>query len=424
MIQKILQGGAEYGSLTLTRFYTLHVAILPALLVALLVMHVALFRRHGVTPPARADVSKVDPFYPHQLWKDVAAVLAVLVVVFVLAWREHGAPLDAPADPASDYPARPEWYFLSLFQMLKYFEGSMEVVGALVIPGAIGAFLVLLPWLDRGESRAIGRRLLVLAPLLGLGVGVVALTVASMRADKRDEQFQKSRKVASKRAESAYKLASFGVPPDGPLAMLRRDPDTRGPQLFQEHCASCHRLGELGPEPAKATAPDLSGFGTAEWVMSMLENPDAANRFANTPFKGDMTSLVHPPLTAKPGSFKPMPEADRRKIATFLAGEAAEVKDAQHDADGAKLVSQRCTSCHLFRGQTDDDDSSGPELAGWGSSAWVRAQIANPGTPATYRASSMSEGRKGHMPRFDDKLEPQEIALLADWVRREARATK
>jgi ubiquinol-cytochrome c reductase cytochrome b subunit len=75
----------------------------------------------------------------------------------------------------------------------------------------------------------------------------------------------------------------------------------------------------------------------------------------------------------------------------------------------------------LFRGQTDDDDSAGPELAGWGSLAWTKAQIANPGTNATYRAGALSEDRKGHMPRFDDKLEPDDVALLAAWVRTKAR---
>ncbi|MBX3225167.1 MAG: cytochrome bc complex cytochrome b subunit, partial [Labilithrix sp.] len=126
--QRLLQGGPEYGSLTLTRFYTLHVVVLPALLVALVAAHVALFRRHGVTPPAKADLSRVDAFFPKQLFKDVVAVLAVVGIVFVLAIREHGAPLDAPADPSSDYPARPEWYFLALFQLLKYFHGPLEIV--------------------------------------------------------------------------------------------------------------------------------------------------------------------------------------------------------------------------------------------------------------------------------------------------------
>jgi mono/diheme cytochrome c family protein len=138
-----------------------------------------------------------------------------------------------------------------------------------------------------------------------------------------------------------------------------------------------------------------------------------------------MLSLVHPPKdAAEAKTFHPMPEADRKTIAAFLANEAAEVKDPQHDAVGAKLVAQRCTACHLFRGQTDDDDSAGPELSGWGSTVWTRAQVANPGTKATYRPEALNPKRKGHMPRFDDKMEPSEIDLLAAWVRKKARGGK
>ena len=61
---------------------------------------------------------------------DTIASALVLGVVIVLILAEGGANLDAPADPASsEYPARPEWYFLSLFQMLKYFSGSREIIG-------------------------------------------------------------------------------------------------------------------------------------------------------------------------------------------------------------------------------------------------------------------------------------------------------
>jgi len=425
-VQSLLQGGPEYGSLTLTRFYTLHVGLFPALLALLLVLHLLLFRKHGVTPGARANMFKVDRFYPAQLAKDVGGVLLMLVVVAVLAFREHGAPLDAPADPASDYPARPEWYFLSLFQMLKYFEGRLEVVGSVLIPGIAVAYLALLPLIDRASSRALRSRFLYLVPLFAMGGAIVALTVMSVRADRRDEAFQKARVLAGKRSEAAMTLAKCGlIPPDGPLAMLRRDPETRGTALFQEHCASCHRLGELGPTPQKATAPDLTGWGTAEWAMSMLEDPDAAQRFGQTSYKGEMISLVKPPADPKKAkTFKPMPEADRKLIVAFLAGEAAEAKDPQHDAQGAKLIAQRCTACHLFRGQTDDDDSAGPELAGWGSLAWTRAHIANPGTNTTYRADAMNPERKGHMPRFDDKLEPDDVNLLAAWVRKKARGGK
>ncbi|MBV9948688.1 MAG: c-type cytochrome, partial [Myxococcales bacterium] len=238
--------------------------------------------------------------------------------------------------------------------------------------------------------------------------------------DRRDEPFQKARALATQRADVAIALAKKGIPPEGPLAMVRHDPETRGKGLFQEHCASCHRLGDLGPELAKSAAPDLTGWGTAEWVLAVMENPDSPLKFGNTPYKGEMISFVHP----SPGqaNFHEMPDAKRRAIATFLENEAAENKDPKHDAAGAKIIADGCTSCHLFRGQTDDTDSIGPELSGWGSTAWTRAQIANPGTNATYRAEALNPERKRHMPRFDDKLESDDLTLLASWVRSKARA--
>ena len=89
-----------------------------------------------------------------------------------LAWM--GAPaLEPPADPtSSDYIPRPEWYFLGLFQLLKYFPGRLEIIGALVIPGVVMLFLVLLPWIDRTGPREWRARRLVLSVIAtGLGGG-------------------------------------------------------------------------------------------------------------------------------------------------------------------------------------------------------------------------------------------------------------
>jgi ubiquinol-cytochrome c reductase cytochrome b subunit len=418
--QQLIVGGPEYGHLTLTHFYTLHVGVLPAAALLLLAAHVALFRRHGVTPPVSADVRVVDRFYPKQVWKDLVVALGLMMVLFALTVREHGAPLDAPADPASDYPARPEWYFLALFELLKYFKGSLEPVGAVGIPMLVFGYLFALPLIDKGPSRSIKARLVLLLPLALFGVAAGALTVKTLAGDATDEAFQKSRKVASQRAEQAAALFLKGVPPEGPLAMLRNDPETRGQELFAQRCSSCHRLGDLGPAPDKIAAPDLTGFGTKAWALAMLDNPDADHMFGKTPFKGGMPSLTRPPADAEAAkTFKPMSADNQETISSFLAAEAT---GSGKGMPGEKLVKQRCTGCHRLDGQTDDEDSLAPELRGWGSVAWIEAQIENPGSGKTYPKAAMAEDLKGHMPAFAEQISVADRKILAAWVAKHGQA--
>ncbi len=168
-LQQLVVGGASYGHHTLTRFFALHAGVLPAALVFFLVLHVALFRRHGICskqPAKGADAS----FWPDQVLKDAVACLAVLLVVLALCLRpgewfsseggvafgpEGGAELSAPADPANQYSAaRPEWYFLFLFQFLKHFEGwgeQGELLGAVVIPSLVMLGLFLMPLVGAGN---------------------------------------------------------------------------------------------------------------------------------------------------------------------------------------------------------------------------------------------------------------------------------
>lgn len=431
--QKMMQGGAEYGSLTLTRFYALHVFVLPALLVAMVGAHVALFRKHGVTPPAKADLKKVDPFFPKQVLKDVVAVLAVVVICLVETWEEHGAPLDAPADPSSDYPARPEWYFLALFQLLKYFHGPLELVGTVVLPGVVGAYLFALPLLDRKPSTALRGRIGPLVPLALIAMGAVGLTIQAQRQDAHDTGFQKERVKADERAAIANRIAKDGVPPEGPLAMMKRDPELRGPELFDKHCAGCHTLGAHGVEKDR-TAPRLDAWGTEAWVLEMIHEPDGDARFGRSVYKGEMPS-VDVPGPGAPPTFKPMAADDKNAIAAFLASlgdkpgavvpDGAFRRDAAKVAQGKTLVTTRCTSCHLFEGKGDDSDQGlAPELAGWGSVAWIRAQIANPASKTTYREKALDPDRKGHMPRFDAEIRNEDMDLLATWVHAQARAPR
>ena len=123
VVAAVLQGGAEVGALTLTRWYAVHVMVLPAVLVGLVVVHLYLMRRHGISGPVTPRIGSSQMFFPHQAARDLTMAVAGGVLLAALAWR--GAPaLEPPADPtSSDYIPRPEWYFLGLFQLLKYFPG-------------------------------------------------------------------------------------------------------------------------------------------------------------------------------------------------------------------------------------------------------------------------------------------------------------
>jgi len=419
-IQGLLVGGADYGHQTLTRFYALHVFVLPAALVALLVAHVYLFRRHGVTPPKSADTNKVDTFYPKQLGLDLVVSLVILAGLFFLAIRGHGAHLDAPADPASDYPARPEWYFLALFEALKHVPGHLEWVVAAGIPALVGGYLIALPFVDTNPKATRKQRIAYLSPLLLIGLGAVGLTFMSTSSDAADADFQAANARAAERAARAIELAKDGVPPAGPLAMLAADPVTQGPVLYDKHCGVCHRLNERGPAKGEETAPDLTGFGTERWVMAVLDGPDDPHMFGNTPFKGQMPSFMRPPEDPEALEyFSKMKDEDAKAISAFLVAQA-DGKEGKGMA-GEKLVGQRCTSCHRLDGNTDDESSLAPELRGWASVDWIREQIANPGSGKTYPPGAMSEELEGHMPAFEQSLSAAEIDLLAGWLWRRAR---
>ena len=155
-LRDLLQGGSQIGNLTLTRFFALHGFVLPGSIVLLVVVHLYLFRKHGVTPPwwhsAAQLEAQQEPFWPKQALKDGAFAVAFLLGLGVWAYYRP-APLEAPADPSQPYEARPEWYFMFLFQILRYFHGPYEVVGTFVLPTAFFLILFFWPFLDRSPHR-------------------------------------------------------------------------------------------------------------------------------------------------------------------------------------------------------------------------------------------------------------------------------
>jgi ubiquinol-cytochrome c reductase cytochrome b subunit len=478
-LKRFLVGGDEYGNHTLTRFYALHVGILPLTLIGLMVAHIAVFRRHGVTAPANAE--GVEYFWPGQAFRDLLACLVVFGVMAALVLYGHGNPvdmpeeqqpanlyqkmahagqkglganLDAPADrDTPDYPARPEWYFLFLFQLLKYFPGHQEVIGTFVIPNAAMALLFILPLLGYGAMRKFGYwvSLLVMVSLL-LGVGgltVLALAddspeyapkvvqwlgtfdnkdaeehgvpkakeMAQERAGKKAEQFTEKFHQAEAKASRAATLAMAGVPDDGARTLLRTDPLTKGREVFEKNCASCHAFTPKADEPIEGfprnkdrKASDLGEWGTEKWIRGLLNDPADPRYFGGLEQLTGMKKWKQRVLAAREKLRKKKPaEADELiaaeekeldQVATWLAEQALPASKRNPKLQAvAETFAGECGSCHALAKVADGETA--PNLTGYGSAEWLRGMILAPANKSRYGQYYEDPMRvKGLMPAF------------------------
>jgi len=293
-VQTLAQGGRDYGHLTLTRFFAMHAGILPTLLVAFLALHIYVFRRHGLTvhDPKHAPETT---FWPDQVLKDAVACLGVLAVVLLLTMF-RGAELSAPADPSVKFDAaRPEWYFLFLFRMLRFHavESLGLTFGAIILPGLIMGVIAAMPFTARlfGNAGHLWNKGFIWL----LALGVVVLTIMAFYDDAYDRGHQAALLETRRDAGRAIELASGPdkIPVEGAVSLLRRDPFTQGPRLFAQHCSACHRYnghdgrgslvmdalkGETTPQIAAPTAADLGSFARREWMSAIVT--DYSRHFA------------------------------------------------------------------------------------------------------------------------------------------------
>lgn len=304
----LLRGGTELGAVALARFYAIHVLVLPATIGLLALVHLALVIFHGVSvPPAlwhrglRSRVDEVtakdpavaaalDPlqagtkltatqyhdrykafksrgpsFWPEVIADDAKTSLFVFVLILGLTVIS-GVPTEPRADSTDTaYIPRPEWYFMFLFQMLKFFPGNLEWVGALVVPGAFVGVLFLAPFLSGGGERRPARRPVGAAFLAATMAGIAFLSVQAFQATP-----------PSLVVEHGAVLTSQQL---------------RGMQIVQQQgCRSCHTVDGEGDA---RKAPPLDGIGqrlTAADIHFFMERPKAYNPAAS------MTPLI-PPLT-------------------------------------------------------------------------------------------------------------------------------
>ncbi|HWC89016.1 MAG TPA: cytochrome bc complex cytochrome b subunit [Pirellulales bacterium] len=464
-LQQLVVGGADYGHLTLTRFFALHAGVLPGLLVFFLVLHVAIFRRHGIhcrAPGRRPDCA----FWPDQVLKDAVACLAVLCVVLFFVFKPAimggglhgarpgdmlGADLGAPADAANPYSAaRPEWYFLFLFQFLKYFPGDREIIGAIIVPSIVMLILFLMPLVGRWKLGHVFNICLLCCLLVGAALltaqawhddnqangSNLAVQLANRVMQPNPKQLEESEgylEAVEDAEASAHRAVALirapeGIPPLGAISLLRRDAKTQGPRIFAEAtCTACHDRVDAhgqGHKAAKPSAPNLYGFASRQWLRGLL-SPDPQSGISSPRYfghtshaDGDMAGFVK-------GDLKKLKPQQIEQIVVALSAEAQlrsqaaeDAKDGATIAAGRKLIQQQCTDCHKFHDA--GELGSAPDLTGYGSYEWMLGMISRPESDRFY------DGNNDRMPSSAafkeperNRLNPLELEMLVHWLRGE-----
>ena len=383
-IQQLALGGNDYGNLTLTRFYALHVILLPALVTLLVVVHIVLARRHGVTAIKTGAAVKR---WPDQALRDVVAMAIVFAVLLAFVVQQGGASLEAPADPTRAYDARPLWYFRWLFE-LRELAGSAEQLVAMAVPAVVGGYLVALPLLDRGGRKWLGG-------LAGLFALVVGLTVMSFARDSSDEDLAKRLDDATLRADRARTIAkTYGVPATGGQDIWSMAPMWKARSLYAQRCASCHE-DKSKDRKGPIIAP---GHNNRAWIAGFLRAPNSDAYWGKT--KLSKTEQAMSPVNTEPEKLEALVEL-------IYAQSGALDVDANKVATGKQLFEEMCTDCHSL---TEGVSGSGPNLAGVGTRAYFWSFISNPKS-GVHMGAEASE-----MPRFDEELTIVERDQLAEYL--------
>ena len=304
-LTQFLRGGDTLGTLTLSRFYVAHLFLIPAAIFLFIAVHIALFRKAGPAGPIQEDPvqPKLAPegFYPRQVLMDMGFALLLIIGLGILAYF-HPVALGPVANPAdTQFLPRPEWYYLPMFEWLKFWQGPAVVFAIVVIPGILALLFFLLPFLDRGLERRPWRRPI---PLLGVAIVLVGAAFLGVKShlDYSRDPTTAAQIARQDQQEEAYSKAPFepyaessGAVAPGQATSVPVNPlVAQGRGIFEANgCSGCH--GEHRPS-GTPVAPSLVGVTSrypSDELASILRSPTAKMRAGRMP-SVDLSALTCP----------------------------------------------------------------------------------------------------------------------------------
>ena len=340
------------------------------------------------------------PFFPDIIFKDAVVSLLVFLVLVALAYFV-GIPAEERANPNdASYTPRPEWYFLFLFQLLKYFPGNLEVIGAMILPGLFVLLLILLPFIDKSPKRHFMNRPYASIAAVVVVLGIGALTVAAvLEAPPPQEEVVVDQAAALYAANCAnchgenivvspgtdlHQIIAAGTHEGMPawggdlstdeidqLAGFILSPN--GSIVYSQQCETCHnQMVQAAGNPLElqrvftegANYPGHEGVDIPDWndvisgaeknaLLNFLAAPDGQRLFAincagchgqGVAYAGTEEELKD--LISNGGQHLEMPAWKGTLSEGDLTALAAYVVDPSSYPAGEALFGQHCAACH------------------------------------------------------------------------------
>jgi ubiquinol-cytochrome c reductase cytochrome b subunit len=300
LVQLIL-GGPIIAGETLSRFFSLHVFIIPGLIIALVSMHLRLVLTKGINeyPRAGRPVNKATydaeykeilrkegiPFVPHGIGKDL--IFAALVIAGILACAAIFGP-KGPGGPPNptivNTNPRPDFYFLAIFAALALAPDWMEVIALFIAPALIVAFLIALPFLSGTGEKSPRRR-----PVAVLSVIVIMMTIGVLA-------------YMGETSPWSPHMSAWSSNPV-PVEDLRgRTPlEMRGAAVLQDkQCRNCHSLGREGGERGPSLDQVATRLTKDEMVRQVIQGGGNMPAYGSKLSPAEVDALVAFMTTLRP----------------------------------------------------------------------------------------------------------------------------